>query len=239
MTAPNAIPSTFFSRQIGDARRPLVVRESVADTDAETILDAVRAIRWNELWHAYGPADDVDEQLLAAALGDDDTRKAAWWELFGNIHHQGTIYEATLPAVPIIARLARWPDYPDRDHAFAFLTAVAQAEGVVVWRYDADGRFAVDDERSAALSRKLRPQIREISAALLCSWRDEPERVQPALLLLLAYMPELQEEHADFVAEVLPARFDDAWSAIQTGADSEEALDSIDAFERWAHGPSG
>ena len=63
--------------------------------------------------------------------------------------------------------------------------------------------------------------------------------MQAALLLLLAYMPELQEEHADVVAEVLPARFADAWSAIQTGADSNEALDGIDAFERWAHGGSG
>ena len=52
------------------------------------ILDTVRAISWNELWHAYGPADEVDEQLVAAALGDDGTRKAARWELVGNIHHQ-------------------------------------------------------------------------------------------------------------------------------------------------------
>ncbi len=114
--------------------------------------------------------------MIAAALGDEQTRKAAWWELFGNIHHQGTIYEATVPAVPVIARLARWRDYPDRIEAIAFLTAVAEAEGVVVWRYDDGNQIVHDEERQELLWSELRAQMRELSASALESWRDEPQR---------------------------------------------------------------
>jgi hypothetical protein len=177
----------------------------------------------------------VGDQLIAAALGDDETRKAAWWDLFGNIHHQGTIYEATAPAVPIIARLASWLDYPDRVEAVAFLTSAAQAEGVVVWRFDTGNEIVHDHERQELLWTELKTQMRELSAALLKSWRDEPEELKRALLLLLAHTPKLQDEYAEMVAEILPARFDDAWSAIQTGADSQEAFDRIDALERWVY----
>ena len=232
-----AIPSTFLSNKTGEARRvPLTLRDNLDVDEARAIVGAIDAIRWTELWHAYGPAGDVDGQLIAAALGDEQTRKTAWWELFGNIHHQGTIYEATVPAVPIIARVASWRDYPDRVEAIAFLTAVAQAEGVVVWRYDDGNQIVHDKERQELLTSELRAQMYELSSAALESWRDEPDEVKRALLLLLAYMPELQTDCAELVSERLPARFKEAWSVTQTGADSQEEFDKLDAFERWIYG---
>jgi hypothetical protein len=78
--------------------------------------------------------------------------------------------------------------------------------------------------------------MREVSASLLSSWRHEPDEVKRALLLLLAHTPTLREEYSGIVEELLPARFKEAWSAIQTGADSQEAFDEIDAFERWVYG---
>ena len=103
------------------------------------MIEAVDAVPWSDLCHAYGPADDVREQLIAITVGDDATREVAWWNLFGNIRHQGTIYEATVPAVPVMQRLAEWSGYPDRVNALAFLAAVAEADGVVVWRYGSGG----------------------------------------------------------------------------------------------------
>jgi hypothetical protein len=60
-------------------------------------------IRWSGLTHAYGPAEDVPE-LIRALYGDDEEAAAeAIYELYGNIHHQGTIYQASAPAVPFLA----------------------------------------------------------------------------------------------------------------------------------------
>jgi hypothetical protein len=143
-----SIPSTFVANNSGEPRPvPLAVQEGLDADAARAVVSAVTRIPWSEFWHAYGPASDVGAQLIAAALGDEQTRKAAWWELYGNIHHQGTVYEATVLAVPIIAQLARWRDYPDRIEAVGFLAAVAEAEGVVVWRYDDDNRIVYDEDR--------------------------------------------------------------------------------------------
>ena len=61
---------------------------------------------WATLQHAYGSAEDVPAVLRA--LTDDDAEAAgeALQELYGNIWHQGTVYAATVEAVPFLARLA-------------------------------------------------------------------------------------------------------------------------------------
>jgi hypothetical protein len=114
LTIPPAF-STLQSDPPGEL--PIRVRERLDENAAAEIVKAIRAVSWNELFHAYGPAGDVAAQLIAATVGDDPTRDAAWWNLWGNIHHQGTIYEATGPAAPVIARLAAWDTYPDRIQA--------------------------------------------------------------------------------------------------------------------------
>lgn len=63
-------------------------------------------IDWSGLEHAYGAADDVPGQLRALASHDPDERAGTIQELYGNIFHQGTRYQATSYAVPFLARLA-------------------------------------------------------------------------------------------------------------------------------------
>ncbi|MFD5619646.1 hypothetical protein [Streptomyces yangpuensis] len=63
-------------------------------------------IQWHDLTHAHGPAEDVPE-LIRALYGDDaDTVGEAIDELYGTIHHQGTVYRASAPAVPFLAHAA-------------------------------------------------------------------------------------------------------------------------------------
>ena len=70
------------------------------------VLAGLTDIPWASLRHAYGPAGDVPGILRAILDGDQKTAKEAASELFGNIWHQGTVYQATAPAVPFLARLA-------------------------------------------------------------------------------------------------------------------------------------
>ncbi|MFE2245149.1 hypothetical protein [Streptomyces sp. INR7] len=60
-------------------------------------------VPWHDLTHAYGPAADVPELIRALYAADDDTAEEAIYELYGNIHHQGTVYPASAPAVPFLA----------------------------------------------------------------------------------------------------------------------------------------
>jgi hypothetical protein len=214
------IPSSFTTLQTDPPTQLAIgVRSGIDKHVVTEMVQAIRAVDWDTLVHAYGPATDVADQLIAAAVGDERTREAAWWNLWGNIHHQGTIYESTVPAAPIIARLAGWSSYPDRVEAICFLREIASADGVVVWRGDED-ELVHDDERQKSLAADLNGDVRNRAIALLDNWRGEPPEVRRALLWLLGGLPELQERFSDLVEAELPPEYTDAWTLLQRGPDT-------------------
>lgn len=72
----------------------------------EGVLAGLAGIPWGDLSHAYGPAGDVPGLLRAIASVDAKAADDAVQELFGNIWHQRTVYQATPYAVPFLARMA-------------------------------------------------------------------------------------------------------------------------------------
>ena len=87
-------------------------------------------INWHELTHAYGSAEDIPG--LFARLGGDEDDKI-WSELWGSLCHQGSVYEASWAAMPVLADIAlgRAPGEP--------IQAVLMA-GLVTTDPDADRR---------------------------------------------------------------------------------------------------
>lgn len=69
------------------------------------MLEGLDNIQWGQLNHAYGSADDVPDLIRALAHEDDDIRDKTLYALYGNIWHQGTVYEATPYAVPFLIEL--------------------------------------------------------------------------------------------------------------------------------------
>ncbi|MFI1420249.1 hypothetical protein ACH4VX_20140 [Streptomyces sp. NPDC020731] len=65
------------------------------------------AVQWQTPTHAHGSAVDVPDLIRALYQGDDTTTDEAVHEPYGNIHHQGTVYSASAPAVPFLAHAAR------------------------------------------------------------------------------------------------------------------------------------
>ena len=77
-----SLPSTFRSVQSAEPEAiPIVVRNDLDRSRAAVVIDAVDAVPWSDLCHAYGPADDVREQLIAITVEDDATLEVAWWNL--------------------------------------------------------------------------------------------------------------------------------------------------------------
>ncbi|MEV7526308.1 hypothetical protein [Streptomyces sp. NPDC091371] len=60
-------------------------------------------VPWHALTHAYGSAEDVPALIRALYDDDEETTGEAVYELYGNIHHQGSVYPASAPAVPFLA----------------------------------------------------------------------------------------------------------------------------------------
>lgn len=89
------------------------------------MLEGLDDVSWGKFQHAYGSAEDVPGLLRALASHDAGARKNALNALHGNIWHQGTIYEATVHAVPFLIALASAPDAPDRQKILAFLSTLS------------------------------------------------------------------------------------------------------------------
>src|SRR5713226_2305511 len=89
------------------------------------MLEQLDSIAWSELTHAYGSASDVPNQIRALASKHQKTREQALWELYGNIFHQGTRYQATPHAIPFLYELLGFEDIPDRHEIVYLLVSLA------------------------------------------------------------------------------------------------------------------
>jgi hypothetical protein len=89
------------------------------------MLEGLDKINWRKLHHAYGNARDVPGLIRALLSPDAEVREKAFYELYGNIFHQGTRYEATPYAVPFFFELLTSPETPDRADIVYYLVALA------------------------------------------------------------------------------------------------------------------
>ncbi|MCW3819879.1 hypothetical protein ONA91_36125 [Micromonospora sp. DR5-3] len=71
------------------------------------MLRGLDDVGWDELSHAYGQALDTADLVRQVGSPDGEAAKEALSELYGSIFHQGTVYPATVAAVPFLAELAR------------------------------------------------------------------------------------------------------------------------------------
>jgi hypothetical protein len=89
------------------------------------VLDDLDQVGWRDLRHAYGTAEDMPDLIRALANPSRDARSEVWHQLYGNIWHQGTIYEATPYAVPFLIELAASPQTPARFEILSYLGLLA------------------------------------------------------------------------------------------------------------------
>lgn len=128
------------------------------------MLDGLDAVAWDELSHAYGSAHDTPGLLRQVGSPDGDVASEALADLHGSIFHQGSVYPATLMAVPFLAELA---------------TSATHQRADLTWMLGmlADDRHAHDDDfvqvraavtaqldRLTALIDDDDPQVREAAA---------------------------------------------------------------------------
>jgi HEAT repeat protein len=157
-------------------------------------------VRWGGLRHAYGAADDVPGQIRALRSADSDEREKAYGELYCNIFHQGSRYEAAVHAVPFLLALAGDPATPERSSVLALLGSLAIGydeswlpEGVdtVAWRAAV---AAMDpDDPVTWLARQELAAYEAVRAGVprLCALLGDPDSdVRATAVWVLAWFPE-------------------------------------------------
>jgi HEAT repeat protein len=118
-------------------------------------LPGLDEVRWADLSHAYGPADDVPELLRGLTDADPVVRADAIDELYGNIWHQGTVYSSTAYAVPFLARIAADRSVLGRASVLGLLASISAGSGYVqvhrqfMQRWSAPDPRELDDQEAA------------------------------------------------------------------------------------------
>jgi hypothetical protein len=92
-------------------------------------LDGLNDVLWVHLEHAYGSARDLPGLIRSLTAADAKTRSSALHELFGNIWHQGTVYEATAYAVPFLFELIDERALPELKELLILLALIARGRG--------------------------------------------------------------------------------------------------------------
>jgi hypothetical protein len=131
----------------------------------EALLAGLDDIPWHDLSHAYGPADDVPGLLRELLADDPAVREVAWYELYGNVWHQGTVYQATSYVVPFLLRMLANGVPPAKAELLHFLAVIAEGSsylavhvpllkdsGLVQRALDEQGRGDIEGETQAELA---------------------------------------------------------------------------------------
>ncbi|MFK0019947.1 hypothetical protein [Streptomyces sp. NPDC090798] len=92
--------------------------------------EELNEVDWAALEHAYGPAGDVPEMirvLYAEESPQTERGENVGEELINNLNHQGSLYPATLEAVPFLAHLALHVSW-HREAVLEVLTGLAELD---------------------------------------------------------------------------------------------------------------
>lgn len=89
------------------------------------MLEGLDDVPWAKLRHALGPADDVPDLIRDLASDNDERRAKSQYDLYGTLWSHGTVYEATLNAIPFLVELLEHAEHVDRPWLLIYLSALA------------------------------------------------------------------------------------------------------------------
>jgi hypothetical protein len=149
------------------------------------MLEALDRVTWADYRHAYGPAVDVPELLRALAFGDEGARGRAKYALYGNLWHQGTVYEASAHAVVFLIEMLAPGSNADRAFVLQYLGDLAAGSS-----YLDVGQGSPPFE-----GRPHEPELRAERARQLAWVREAHEAVRRGVPMYLAFA--VDHESAD------------------------------------------
>jgi hypothetical protein len=173
-----------------------------------TLLRGIDSIQWSKLNHAYGEASDVPALFRAILSDNSDHRDFAYHLLYGNIWHQGTVYEATSYAVPFLIHLLEFEEVPNKSSIVGLLDCITrgypylsgdEGDWAREWMLEQGKDFNLEVRKASLDTQKAREavkmgmekyfgllrhpeaDVRDETVSLLCSFPESYEVIYPAL----------------------------------------------------------
>jgi hypothetical protein len=168
------------------------------------LLEDLDTVNWAALEHAYGKANDVPQQIRDLFSSEQKQRADAIHDLYGNIWHQGTVYEATAYAVPFLAGVLVNGPRDVRVDLLALLAEIADGSSYLEVHgpdANADGEVRLAREREwVRAARSAVAAEHEIYQQLLREQNNEVKLL--AAFLLGTLKRELEWDSAEFLEKI-------------------------------------
>lgn len=200
-------------------------------TFVQSITDRIQAIDWTSLSHAYGAAEDVPDLLCALLAPEKEERDEALDGLFGNIWHQGTVYEATIYAVPFLIEILKAPETLDKTGIAILLACIADGSGYLEVHADTaedaarwqsilqrEGKeLALERQRENDILDRVHNAARECLPLIAPYFADPDPEVRARIAAALGAYPELATTYVPVLEQSLETEEDeDTQAAIET-----------------------
>ena len=193
------------------------------------MFEGLDDLPWSTLTHAYGEASDVPALIRSLVSPNEEERSEALHELFGNIRHQGTVYEATGHALPFLIEAMQADEVPDTDGIALLVACIISGKGY----------HQVHSTRPmiSPFTRRPVPPPPNLDELLAQERRNVDHVVSAGAGAVDLLVPYLAHESADVrasVAEALgryPSRAEDLTPALRTALrdeSEEEAREALD-----------
>ena len=212
--------------------------------EAETYRVLLTAAHWATLAHAYGSAAEAPKRLAELLAQDQSARTKALNYLHHSLHHQNTLYEATVPAALCVAAILPNPRTirtVDKNH---HLTTVCMRAELLHWIASvADAvtdeaevvrqrlGFLLDDYPPAVSIRRIRPQLYSAAVAYV---NDSDRPVAEAAIT--ACIPLLDDPRLlHHRAALIPA----IRQTLGTSERWQHREQAIDALDTWGEDSTG
>lgn len=168
------------------------------------MLEGLEVINWHELEHAYGMADDVPELLRSLASADAPSRQDALSKLYSNIYHQGTVFEATVYAIPFLLELSQTEAVQDRDKILIYLAHLARShsyleerQNLLFYNDELDRpEFQVQIQHEMIWIRRVNRAVRSGINVYLSLLKHNDSKLRIAAPYILAYC---QRQASEFI----------------------------------------
>jgi HEAT repeat protein len=178
------------------------------------MLEKLNQIDWANLTHAYGTAEDLPILIQLLLSEKEEDRKYARSELYSNIWHQGTIFEATPYVVPFLIELVENESTPEREKILVYLGRLANGNRDIEALLEYED-FEIEEDEIDEIQELLKARkntLREIHKGMPIYFRllhhQEP-LIRSAAAHLLGQLGPYKEEELQILRQTLENETDE------------------------------
>ncbi|MFD3164143.1 hypothetical protein [Herpetosiphon sp. NSE202] len=191
-------------------------------------FEGLDRIDWAGLRHAYGEASDTPSLLRALIAPAEELRIEALDKLENSLVHQGSVYPASLAAIPFLIELVADQSYPQRVSILRLLTDIAQGHS---WCDAHQSFMQLVGMNDAAFNEQLEQEL------LVVAQIKQAFQAQLAFFMELFHDPDKQiwRQALNIVAEIKPTDADQASiiDSVLNHANVDYRADCLILLSRW------